>query len=493
MPIVCLELLLSIYLSFPLSLLPQSEILCFLAQNVEDSTSFIFSFFFLCVRLVDKKRKMNSKRGRGTARGKNTVSTAPPPSKRGQKRQYVQEFDPITGEELSMETRARRAREILQLKEENFNLKKERIEFLSTLENLNSQLVSFTKDVPEEVRKQNHILKREIDQHVSFLNSFQQVLAEEAKAEQDAKHALYSQGGEAAESFFLGMLNESLHFKRANLPKGMDFPLLDLEFRFAFQHVMFGEEEGKRRRLSLRFDAFVPNPATAESIQLLFSKALVNAEDMQRLYGIQDKPNWNLCPLDKLDDKTQLMYFRRSADHPGESDQYSVFICHQSIQEMAKSTLFPRDLGGAEEKVHGTVQAKLVSMTTTTLLETDPCLSVGSFQKNSAVPVSGMVLKGVVAWNDVECNGVRFIVVYSVPEDYKIINKLSFNDLVMEQQEQHDSSSKHSRKSSSHSLDTEEVCITPKFAQVLFAVTNEFTAMMRESGVDLPNILPHGL
>lgn len=446
-----------------------------------------------------KKMKKNAAAAAAstTARGRKPTATAPPPAKRGQKRQYAQEFDPVTGELLSMETRARRAREILHLREENNSLKEERTQFLTTIDTLTSQLVSFTKDVPPEVREDNQILKKEIELHVEFISAFQDVLAEEAKAEQQAKHALYSQGGEAAEGFLLGILNESSQFQKAELPPGMELPMIDLEFRFAFQRVMFGKEEGVRR-LSLRLDAFVPRPATAESVQHLFSRALMNAKDMQRLYGIQDKPMWNLCPLDKLDEKTQLMYFRRSADVGEAQDQFSVFICHQSEQEMAKSTLLPpvsvvtgdansEQLEG--DKVYGTVQAKLVSMTTTTLLEMDPCVSVGNTDhsyRHSAVPVSGMVLKGVVAYDDAECNGVRFVVVYSVPEDYKIINKLSFNDIVQEEDSTAAAAATAKTKKRTKHGGAGEVHMTPKFAQVLIGVAQEFTSMMRESGVDLP-------
>lgn len=444
------------------------------------------------------------------SRARKPTATAPPPAKRGQKRQYAQEFDPVTGEELSMETRARRAREILSLREENNSLKEERTQFLSTIDTLNSQLISFTKDVPEDVREDNSILKREIDLHAQFLEAFQGVLAEEAKAEQQAKHTLYSQGGEAAEGFLLGILNESLQFQKAELPAGSALPF-QIEFRYAFQRVMFGKQEGQRR-LSLRFDVFLPKPATADSVQELFSRALMNAKDMQRLYGIQDNPAWNLCPLDKLDEKTQLMYFRRTADSPTEQDQYSVFICHQSAQEMAKSTLLPpvasagageaadpsaaSSSAAVEDKVYGTVHAKLVSMTTTTLLEMDPCLSVGSRDhsyKHQAVPVSGMVLKGTVAYDDEASEGVRFIVVYSVPEDYRIFTSLTFNDIVQDsasaaaaaEPSTTDEASKKTKKRAKTAAGAGtggEIQMTPKFAQVLAGIVQEFIIMLNEGG-----------
>jgi hypothetical protein len=56
-----------------------------------------------------------------------------------------------------METRARRAREILSLKEENQGMVQEQATFAHSIASLNSQLLSFTRDVPEDVLEKNQV------------------------------------------------------------------------------------------------------------------------------------------------------------------------------------------------------------------------------------------------------------------------------------------------------------------------------------------------
>ena len=98
-------------------------------------------------------------------RKRRTGEPAPPPAKRGQRRKYEQEVDEKTGELLSMETRARRGRELNHLREENEALKKERTEFLAKIEGLSTQLDSFTRNAPAEVVAEHAVLTREIALH----------------------------------------------------------------------------------------------------------------------------------------------------------------------------------------------------------------------------------------------------------------------------------------------------------------------------------------
>jgi hypothetical protein len=74
--------------------------------------------------------------------------------------------------------------------------------------------------------------------------SFQDILKEQEVSSQHSRSQLYSQGGEAAEGFFLGMLSESMTFSKAELPMALP---MSTEVRFAFQHMLFGKEERQRR------------------------------------------------------------------------------------------------------------------------------------------------------------------------------------------------------------------------------------------------------
>jgi len=431
---------------------------------------------------------------------------APPPAKRGQRRKYEQEIDEKTGLPLSMETRARRGRELNHLKEENEALKKERTEFLAKIDALSNQLDTYTRNAPAEVLAEHQVLQREIALHTEFVAAFQAVLDEEATAEEKAKSDLYAQGAEAAQSFLLGLVSESVTWARAMPPPGVDIPLIDLEFRYIMGSDLFGKTEGQRR-LSLRLDAFVPYPATAESVQTLFFRALCSAPDMQRLYGMS--PTVNLVPIDKPNDNTHLLYFRRTASKPEERDQFTVFICHRSAQTMTKSAL-ASPTAAQQDPIFGTAKAHIVSMTTSTMfpVNKDPVVNVvGDVPPNvdtQAVPVSGMIVKGVIAWDDTDFKGVRFIVIYSVPEDYKIINRLGFSDLVSqssgmsasagsssEGESDAGSKKKKKKKSSSSILDEEEEHqMSVKFAHVLVAVANEFKSMMAERPGGSPKPMP---
>jgi len=419
-----------------------------------------------------------------------TGGPAPPPAKRGQRRRYEQEVDEKTGELLSMETRARRGRELTHLRSENESLRKERSEFLSKIETLSTQLDSITRNQSPEAFQENQILHREIALHAEFIAAFQSVLEEEATAETRAKNDLYAQGAEAANSFLLGLLSESVTWTKAAAPVGVEIPLLDLEFRFMFRSEVFGKKEGNQR-LDLRIDAFVPHPATAESVQELFFRALCSASDMQRLYGASSAVN--MFPIDRPNENTHLLYFRRTATAADEKDQFTIFICNRSVQTMTKSSLAPPS---ATDPIFGTAKAYMVAMNTSTLFpgDKDPAISIGANPHSSqsqAVPVSGMIVKGVITWDDEDSGGTRFVVIYSVPEDYKIINKLGFSDLVTRSVTSSSSSEgengkkKKKKKSDPPQEDLEPTEIEEhhmsfKFAQVLVSVANEFKSMMAE-------------
>ena len=280
-------------------------------------------------------------------------------------------------------------------------------------------------------------------------------------------------------------------------PPGVEIPLIDLEFRYILGSEMFGRSEGQRR-LSLRLDAFVPAPATAESVQNLFFKALCSAPDMQRLYGLS--PAVNLVPIDTPNEDTHLLYFRRTATKPDERDQFTVFICHRSVQTMTKSALASPSAAKLDP-IFGTAKAHIVSMTTSTMfpVNRDPVETVvGDVPPGTdtqAVPVSGMIVKGVIAWDDTDYKGMRFIVIYSVPEDYKIINRLSFGDLVTagngsassgasSSEGESDAGGKNKKKKGAASAVLEEEegehQMSVKFAHVLVSVANEFKMMMAE-------------
>jgi len=120
-----------------------------------------------------------------------------------------------------------------------------------------------------------------------------------------------------------------------------------------------------------------------------------------------------------LDLDTKLLYFKDKT-----SNQTDIFIINKRTQTTPISSLWP----DRNTLWHGTTQAYLVSMTSTRLLpkeqmEEKQCI----IEEHN---ISGMVVKGAISWFDDILNGIRFSVIFSVPEDYKIINYLDFNGII---------------------------------------------------------------
>ena len=300
-----------------------------------------------------------------------------------------------------------------------------KIEALSTMTH-----VTVPGEDPEQVRllSENQLLRRELALHADFVTQFQRLMGEEASAEAQTRQEIYTQGADSAHTFLMGLLSESRAWTRAALPPGVDIPLPSLEFRFAFRSALFNQpEDGGRTRLHLRLDAVVPG-CTAKSVQDLFFRALCCAADMRKMYGASKEVQ--MFKMDSPDEDTELLYFRRIR-RPVEADQHSVFICNKRTHAMTKSSLAPCD----DSLEFGTVAAHIVAMTTTSVLpKDDPILvRMGDAVGNAAdsVPVSGTVVKGVFVWDDPDSGGVRFVVLYSVPEDCQVRDLLSFEDIVV--------------------------------------------------------------
>jgi hypothetical protein len=138
----------------------------------------------------------------------------------------------------------------------------------------------------------------------------------------------------------------------------------------------------------------------------------------------------------------------------------------------------------------GTIEARMVCLTRTAMLReasSQHVLGDSLPVRRDASPLSSIVIEGVVAWRD--AGGVRLIVVYSgahrplgrtadghsplpaVPEDYNIVQDLTFEDLVQK--------SKRARGSAGAEGQVE---MTLKFAQVLAGIMRDFEKLFAELG-----------
>jgi hypothetical protein len=424
-------------------------------------------------------------------RKRRPTSEAPPPSKRGVKPKFTPEVNQETGEVLDMHTRARQAREITQLRKENEELRLEREQIIARMEELNQEESSVVERDPQvlSTHLENQLLKRELSLFSQFISTFSNVVVQEVG--DSTRVELYNQGAESAHTFLLGLLSESKTWRTAQIPDSVDIPLPSLEFRFAFRDALFGrpEREGGTR-LHLRLDAIVPG-TSAPLVQDLFYKALCTAADMKRLYG--QSPDVHMFRLDSPDVNTELLYFRRTRLPV---DQHSVFIVNKRIQTMTRSSF------ATGEDEFGTLSVHIVAMATSSQVQNDDAIAVTvGCNAQPSERIKGTVIKGVFVWQDDEQpDSVRIVVIYSVPEDYKIINELGFQDIVenasvedmveTQPSEQTTTSSSSNNNNNSSSSSTVRKrrrvapqlvpMMSPKFAEVLARVSNEFKLMVAE-------------
>ena len=121
-----------------------------------------------------------------------------------------------------------------------------------------------------------------------------------------------------------------------------------------------------------------------------------------------------------MDDDTKCLYFTRKKEEQKEDYSSCVFLANKRRQTMAISSLWPDD----KAEIYGTCSAYIVAMTSTNLFE------VVKEKKESVI--TGTIVKGSFSWLDEISKGVRFTVIYSVPEDYKILNHIQFEEIVEE-------------------------------------------------------------
>ena len=229
-------------------------------------------------------------------------------------------------------------------------------------------------------------------------------------------------------------------------PTSLVLPLLDTHFSFKFQQDLFGQTTGSKR-VNIRVDGMLPKMTLEAPVDALW-KVFSQHDYMSRMFNLNE---FELLPVHQMPgSNTKVVRFRSvlAKGRLGEGEQDIVYVCNRREQEIAKSTLAPpgkRKLLSSESEF-GSVKATIISVMSTSLHS----------PLNDAPLRSMKVVKGAICWQ--EDSGVRITVLYSVPEEFRLMKRLNFHELVTS----NDSMSDH-------------------FATILQEVGGEFGSLVEES------------
>jgi len=300
-------------------------------------------------------------------------------------------------------SRARRKRELNDLRDENERLREERSQFLAKIGELQLKVEALREQGSSDMRVENELLRAQLEEHKRFVACFKR-LSEGAPSSLNARHAIYKQGADTAQSHVLGLISQSQADKwsQAIIPADIDMPFQKFSVFYKFKEE-YGTEAGKppRRRLNLRVDVLFSG-IDATTLSDFFWDSFSNTSVTQRLYSIKGV---EVTPLtdDMPDSNTKMIYYRERRE--SEKDQDLVLICNRRRRELAQSTLaLP---GSKDGKDLGKVTAMLMAMSTT---------------QHSAAPeyenanrISSLFVQGAVMWNMAADS--RLCIVFSFPDN----------------------------------------------------------------------------
>lgn len=318
--------------------------------------------------------------------------------------------------------------ELLRLQHENTQLKSERAEFLDKI----NQLEQLQKKggVDALLQEENELLRAQLDEHQQFIKRFSSLTDFEPEERED-EQVIYRQGAESAQSYLMSLISQSqARWLRARVPDRVSASsvLEDLEMSHFTTTDFFGtKEEGVNARMNFRFDARIKYPNCAEMVADVFWRTFSDGETQKKLYNTDDKITLRPVVGKMPDDDTRVVQYTR----PEPCEQNVVFVVNRKCETLAKSTLSPPQNFVAKSastksafrnEDFGETSAHVVA-TTSTILFSDKDKTL-----QGADRVKAFVVKGAVAWN--EEDSTRLLVIYSVPDTYKVHNALSFGDIL---------------------------------------------------------------
>mmetsp|Transcript_13010 Transcript_13010/g.21068 ORF Transcript_13010/g.21068 Transcript_13010/m.21068 type:complete len:452 (-) Transcript_13010:52-1407(-) len=321
-------------------------------------------------------------------------------------------------------SRARRKRELEDLRDENERLREERSQFLSKIGELQLKVESLREQGSTDMRIENELLRAQLEEHKRFVSCFKR-LSEGAPSSKNARHAIYKQGADTAQSHVLGIISQSQAegWKAASIPVDADLPYQNFSvfYKFKDEYGSVKSEKGNpqkstpRRRLNVRVDVVFPG-IDAASLSDFFWDSFSNTATQQRLYSVKGMEVTQLTD-DMPDKDTKMLYYRERWDKG--KDQDLVLICNRRRKELAKSTLALPNAKKNKPAV-GKVAAMIMAMSTTQ--------HSAAPEYDNANRITSMFVQGCVMWNVMADS--RLCVVFSFPDDIKLKMIESVDDVI---------------------------------------------------------------
>eukprot|EP00924_Labyrinthula_sp_SR-Ha-C_P009478 maker-scaffold_2-snap-gene-25.58-mRNA-1 protein AED:0.01 eAED:0.01 QI:159/1/1/1/1/1/5/221/470 len=242
--------------------------------------------------------------------------------------------------EASRMSRARRKRELEDLRDENEKLRDERSQFLAKISELQTRVEHLKSLTSSELQVENELLKAQLDQHKSFVNQFRQ-LSNEAPTAENAKSSIFKQAIETAHARVQGIIASSQtgEWKQATIPVNSGLPFQNFSIYYNLKQVGNNEnpaatpEEILEIRIDFLFEGIDPGVASEKMWHLFGQSSQVKnlfAFDHLEVTPIKD------IQLDTgyLED-SQVLYYKQR----GKTETDLTMVMNKQRKNLALSTL----------------------------------------------------------------------------------------------------------------------------------------------------------
>jgi hypothetical protein len=321
----------------------------------------------------------------------------------------------------SRASRARRKRELEDLRDENKRLREERSQFLSKIGELQMKVEHMRERGSTDMRVENELLRAQLEEHKRFVSCFKR-LCDGAPTSLNARHMIYKQGSDSAQSHVLGLISQSQadDWIEAIIPPEAEIPYQNFSMFYKFK-TEYGETvtpttstnpdapppKAPRQRLNIRVDVLFPG-MDAVQVAEFFWNSFSDTSMHHRLYQVKGIELTQLAD-DMPDKDTKIVYYREKWEAP-KRDQDFVMICNRRRRELANSTLSLPQKGNRVKTEVGKIAAMVLALATTQH-------SVAP-QFDNADRITSLFVQGAVTWN--LGSDSRLCCVFSLPDDLNI-------------------------------------------------------------------------
>lgn len=212
----------------------------------------------------------------------------------------------------SRATRAKRKKELEDLKKKNEDLEREKEQYLDKIAELQMQVQTKRDSGAVDLSMENELLRAELNEHKNFISMFKSV-ADGVPTTASAKRVICMQGADTAVAQILGLLSTSLVDPSWKQGQIRNYPGI----RLMYQRLPHGSKAEQAKRITLRVD--VPLiPREADGLMKSFWKTWCDADLSERLshhFGEVSKEikeiDTGLDDLDQSPDQDIKVYYYR--------------------------------------------------------------------------------------------------------------------------------------------------------------------------------------